>query len=48
MRFDATILLSVVEVELLCCEHDTPEQEEGDGVGEISFESENTGETGNT
>jgi len=46
MRFDATILLSVVEVELL--EHDTLDEEEGDGVAEISLESENTGETGST
>ena len=48
MRFGATTLLSVVEVVLLCSDQDTLEEEETDGVGDVTFESENTGETGST
>ena len=48
MRFGATTLLSVVEVVLLCSEHDTLEEEETEGIGDVTFESEDTGETGNT
>jgi hypothetical protein len=48
MRFGVTTLHSVVEVVLLSCEHDALEEEETDGVGDVTFESENTGGTGST